>query len=148
MSLRSGGAEHLEVERKHAEPWNRHQNKALITHAPDSHGARGVAEIGIDARLAAELAEWKLAQKPEQRTTEALVVATSRGGPLEVSNFLSREFYPGLKAAKLPRVMFHSLRHTAATILASSNTPPGTVHRILGHASFATTMNALRRAHR
>ena len=35
---------------------------------------------------------------------------------------------------------FHSLRHTAATVLASSSTPPGTVHRILGHASFATTM--------
>jgi integrase len=34
----------------------------------------------------------------------------------------------------------HSLRHTAATILASSATPPGTVHRILGHASFATTV--------
>jgi integrase len=25
-------------------------------------------------------------------------------------------------------------------LLASSATPPGTVHRILGHASFATTM--------
>jgi integrase len=37
-------------------------------------------------------------------------------------------------------VVFHSLRHTASTILASSNLPPGTVHRILGHASFATTM--------
>jgi integrase len=40
----------------------------------------------------------------------------------------------------LPRVHFYSLRHTAATILASSGTPPGTVHRILGHESFATTM--------
>jgi len=27
-----------------------------------------------------------------------------------------------------------------STILALSSTPPGTVHRILGHASFATTM--------
>ena len=48
--------------------------------------------------------------------------------------------YPALKAAGLPRVVFHSLRHTASTILASSNIPPGTVHRILGHSSFATTM--------
>jgi Phage integrase family len=37
-------------------------------------------------------------------------------------------------------VNFHSLRHTAATILASRRTPPGSVHRILGHTSFATTM--------
>ena len=43
-------------------------------------------------------------------------------------------------AATSIRLMAHNLRHTAATILASSNTPPGTVHRILGHASFATTM--------
>jgi integrase len=59
---------------------------------------------------------------------------------MSASNFLAREFYPALEAAKLPRVVFHSLRHSASTILASSNTPPGTVHRILGHGSFATTM--------
>ena len=57
-----------------------------------------------------------------------------------MSNFLSRDFYPALEAAKLPRVAFHSLRHTASTVLASSNILPGAVHRILGHASLATTM--------
>jgi integrase len=56
------------------------------------------------------------------------------------SNFLQREFYPALKTAELPRVVFHSLRHTTSTMLASSTIPPGAVHRILGHASFATTM--------
>jgi integrase len=68
------------------------------------------------------------------------VIATAKRGPISASNFLSREFRPALEAAGLPRVNFHSLRHTAATILASSATPPGTVHRIVGHASFATTM--------
>jgi integrase len=55
-------------------------------------------------------------------------------------NFLAREFRPAGKSVELPRVNFHSLRHTAATILAPSSTPPGTVHRLLGHASFTTTM--------
>jgi integrase len=100
----------------------------------------GARSIGIDAKLAAELTGWKLAQKPEHRKAESLVVATRDGGPISASNFLAREFYPALQAADLPRVVFHSLRHTASTILASSNLPPGTVHRILGHASFATTM--------
>ena len=68
------------------------------------------------------------------------MIATRRGGPISASNFLAREFRPARKAAELPRVNFHSLRHTAATILASSSTPPGTVHRLLGHASFITTM--------
>jgi integrase len=100
----------------------------------------GNRDIGIDAKLAADLAAWKLAQKPEHRKDDSLVVATHTGGAISASNFLARDFYPALKAAELPRVVFHSLRHTAATILASSSTPPGTVHRILGHASFATTM--------
>jgi integrase len=55
------------------------------------------------------------------------------------SNFLSRDFRPTLVRARLPSVRFHSLRHTFASILASSATPPGAVHRIMRHASFATT---------
>jgi integrase len=100
----------------------------------------GARDIGIDTKLATELATWKLAQKAEHRKATSLVVATSAGGALSASNFLQREFYPALEAAELPRVVFHSLRHTASTILASSTIPPGAVHRILGHASFATTM--------
>lgn len=90
--------------------------------------------------VAAELTAWKLQQKAERREDDSLIIATSTGEPISASNFLSRDFRPALKQAGLPRVNFHSLRHTAATILASSNVPPGTVHRILGHANFATTM--------
>jgi integrase len=109
----------------------------MVEHAKTDAGAR---DIGIDGKLATELTAWKVAQQAEHRMADSLVVATETGGPISSSNFLSREFYPALKAAGLPRVVFHSLRHTASTILASSGTPPGTVHRILGHASFATTM--------
>jgi integrase len=100
----------------------------------------GCRDIGIDAKLATELTAWKLQQKAEHRTDDSLIIATATGEPLSASNFLSRDFRPALTRAGLPRVHFHSLRHTAATILASSATPPGAVHRILGHASFATTM--------
>jgi integrase len=100
----------------------------------------GARDIGIDAKLATELSAWKLAQTAEHRKASSLVVATSAGWALSASNFLQREFYPALKAAELLRVVFHSLRHTASTILASSTIPLGAVHRILGHASFATTM--------
>ena len=68
------------------------------------------------------------------------MVSTRAGEPLSASSFLAREFYPALTAAKLPRVVFHRLCQTASTILASSNTPPGTVQRIPGHASFAMAM--------
>jgi integrase len=106
------------------------------------HGKTDAAlrDIGIDGKLAAELTAWKLQQKAERREDDSLVIATSTGEPISASNFLSRDFRPALTRAGLPPVNFHSLRHTAATILASSNIPPGTVHRILGHANFATTM--------
>jgi integrase len=100
----------------------------------------GCRDIGIDAKQATELTAWKLQQKPEHRMDDSLIVATDTGKPMSASNFLQRDFYPALVRAGLPKVRFHSVRHTAATILASSATPPGAVHRILGHASFATTM--------
>jgi integrase len=110
---------------------------AMVEHGKTDAASR---DIGIDGKLATELTAWKLQQKAERREDDSLVIATSTGEALSASNFLSRDFRPALKRAGLPRVNFHSLRHTAATILASSNIPPGTVHRILGHANFATTM--------
>jgi integrase len=109
---------------------------AIVEHGKTDAALR---DIGIDAKLATELTEWRFAQKPELKKDDSLVIATSTGEPLSASNFLARDFRP-LKRAGLPRVNLHSLRHTAATILASSNIPPGTVHRILGHANFATAM--------
>ncbi len=44
------------------------------------------------------------------------------------------------KAAVSSKSLLSHKGSSSRTILASSNIPPGTVHRILGHASFATTM--------
>ena len=100
----------------------------------------GVRVVPVEPELAGVLAEWKLAQEHDRKQPESLVVSTRTGGPIHASNFLPREFYPALEAAKLPRVVFHSLRHTYKTILVSSDTPPAVVHTILGHANFATTL--------
>ena len=96
--------------------------------------------VPIDAELARILTEWKFSLTPERKQPDSLVVSTSTGGPISASNFLLREFYPALKQAELPRVVFHSLRHAYETILVSTDTPPVVVHRILGHANFATTL--------
>lgn len=100
----------------------------------------GVRDLPIDKELCQVLITWKLSLPPDRKQPDSLVVATPDGTPLNVSNFLSREFYPALKAAKLPRVVFHSLRHTYKTILVSTDTPPAVVHSMLGHANFATTL--------
>jgi integrase len=46
-----------------------------------------------------------------------------------------------LKRANLPRVRFHDLRHTCATLLLSRNIHPKYVQELLGHANIAITLD-------
>ena len=53
-----------------------------------------------------------------------LVFATDLGTPIDAGNFLLRTHYPTLARAGLPRVRFHDLRHTAATLLLEAGAHP------------------------
>jgi integrase len=44
-------------------------------------------------------------------------------------------------AAGLPRIRFHDLRHTAATLMLRAGTHPKVVQERLGHASIAMTLD-------
>lgn len=46
-----------------------------------------------------------------------------------------------LRAAGLPNIRFHDLRHTAATLMLADGVPLVTVSKILGHSSVAITAN-------
>lgn len=70
-----------------------------------------------------------------------LVFSNEVGGPLDGSNLLQRSFYPLLKRAQLPRIRFHDLRHTAATILLGRGVHPKIVSEMLGHSSVAITLD-------
>jgi integrase len=61
-----------------------------------------------------------------------LVFPNTVGKPLHPSNFLQRSFYPLLERAGLPRVRFHDLRHSAATLLLGLGIPPKIVSEMLG----------------
>jgi integrase len=43
--------------------------------------------------------------------------------------------------AKLPRIRFHDLRHTAATLLLSSGVHPKVVQERLGHSQISVTLD-------
>jgi integrase len=43
--------------------------------------------------------------------------------------------------AGLPRIRFHDLRHTAATVLLEQNVHPKLVQEMLGHATIAVTLD-------
>jgi integrase len=46
-----------------------------------------------------------------------------------------------LERAGLPRIRFHDLRHTAATLMLGAGVPIPTASHILGHANATETLN-------
>jgi integrase len=68
-----------------------------------------------------------------------LVFPNGLGRPLNPTNLLRRVPYPLLEAAGLPKVRFHDLRHTAATLLLTERVPTRVVSDLLGHAQTGTT---------
>jgi integrase len=52
-----------------------------------------------------------------------------------------RAFGDLLRCANLPRVRFHDLRHTAATLLLSQGVDPRTITATHGHSQISLTLN-------
>jgi integrase len=75
-------------------------------------------------------------------TPDALIFTAPKGGPLGLSNFKRRVWWPSLERAGLPRALrIHDLRHTCATMLISRGVHPKAIQHHLGHASIDITMN-------
>ena len=68
-----------------------------------------------------------------------LVFCNTHGDFLN-TDYLRRRFLRLLKDAGLPRMRFHDLRHSAATILLSLRVPPNVVKEILGHSDISITL--------
>jgi integrase len=69
-----------------------------------------------------------------------LIFPCSIGTPLDQSNVLG-EFYTVLKNAGLPRIRFHDLRHTAASLILNHGVPVIVVSKILGHSKPSVTVD-------
>jgi integrase len=68
------------------------------------------------------------------------VFTTSLGTPMNPDE-ISHVFPEVLKAAKLPKVRFHDLRHTCASLLLSLGVPAKLVQETLGHSTYQLTMD-------
>jgi integrase len=73
--------------------------------------------------------------------TTGYVFPDTGGGGLRKSNFQRRSFHPALKRAGLPRIRFHDLRHTCATLLLLADENVKVISERLGHASIQLTLD-------
>jgi integrase len=69
-----------------------------------------------------------------------LVFTTALGLPLDSRNTTKR-FQRHLLAAGLPKLPFHSLRHSSATLLFSGGVDVKTIQTVLGHSRISTTLD-------
>lgn len=70
-----------------------------------------------------------------------LVFPNVYGRPQEGWHLVYSRFYRLLDKAGLPRIRFHDLRHTAATLMLSRGVHPKIVSEMLGHSTIAITLD-------
>ena len=86
----------------------------------------------------AKLKEWKLACPPNDHN---LVFPNKAGNPINHNNLIQRHFYPSLEKAGLPRIRFHDIRHTYASLLIEQGENIKYIQSQLGHSSPSVTLN-------
>lgn len=81
--------------------------------------------------------------REHQKTTgdnSGLVFHTSTGRPISARNLI-RDFQAVVSKAGLPKIRFHDLRHTSATLLLIAEVHPKIVQERLGHSRIDMTLD-------
>jgi integrase len=69
-----------------------------------------------------------------------LVFTSRHGTPIDPTTS-TRDFLNLLAKARIPRMRFHDLRHSCASLLLAQNVHPKVVQELLGHANIQITLN-------
>ena len=97
-----------------------------------------VRKIDLGPKVIKELKKWKL-QCPKNEL--GLIFPNKSGKPMNYSNMVNRHFLPTLENAKLPKIRFHDLRHTFASLLIDQGENIKYIQHQLGHSSPTVTLN-------
>jgi integrase len=118
----------------------------LVIAEPKTNRSR--RRVGLTDTAVAALRQHRARQAEERlrlgggwRNDLDLVFVDEVGQPIEATKFLRNSFKPLLKAAGLPAIRFHDLRHSAATLLLGRGIHPKIVSEMLGHSQIAITLD-------
>jgi integrase len=95
-------------------------------------------KIDLAPQMVTKLKEWKLACPSSE---VGLVFSNGAGKALSPINTVKREFEPALRRAGLPRVRFHDLRHSYASIQIELGENPKYIQHQMGHSSIKVTLD-------
>jgi integrase len=116
----------------------------LLFKEPKSRQSR--REVSLPPLLVEELRRLGEAQQENRRLLGDryhdydLIFCQANGKPLHPSD-VRKDFHQILKAAGLPRIRFHDLRHSCATLRLAAGDNLKIVQELLGHASAAFTLS-------
>jgi integrase len=119
--------------------------RQVITSEPKT--GRGRRSVAIDPRTVAALKTWKSAQSAERLTwgpawTDSGLVFTREDGTPIHPEWLSDAFDWRIRTSGLPRIRFHDLRHTHASLGLAAGVPVKVMSERLGHATSSFTADA------
>jgi integrase len=105
---------------------------------------RSRRRIGLDPATVAGLRSWRARQAEERLAwgeawTESGLVFTREDGTAIHPQSLSRFFEKRAKAAGLPSIPLHALRHSYATAALKAGVPTKIISERLGHSNISTT---------
>ncbi len=130
------------------------KNSVLVAYSLNRSGqlvapktAKSRRLILLDEGTTNLLSNWKSAQTQYMSryagivgNPQGLVFTTQVGTPMRYDNFRFRYWDSLTKAAGLPHLHFHSLRHFTATTLLAAGIPSKAVSELLGHSTTRTTI--------
>ena len=120
-------------------------NNRMVFSPPKTATSR--RSVTLDAFTLAALREHRKAALAERLSFAAdwpdhdLVSCAPDGEPVHPRRFSAYYFSQHVKAAGLPKIRFHDLRHTHATLALQAGVHPKVVSERLGHSSIAVTMD-------
>ena len=100
-----------------------------------------LGQQAVEVLKAQKIHVQEMQQKARDEWEEYDLVFPNLTGKPILSKYLRRRFYLLLKEAGLPKIRFHDLRHTAATLMLNNGIPVIVVSRRLGHSKPSITLD-------